>query len=173
MTTALLVFAALIFFVGACLLIAQFLSLFTGAPFVPSSNARVERMLALAAIRPGMRVADLGSGDGRIVIAAAAAGAIAEGWEANPLLVWWSRLSIWRRGLSGRACIHHGSYRGQDFRAHDHLFLYVLVKEMARIEQWLPAAIGPKTQVIVHAFPFPTWTPGQKDGTLYRYQLPV
>lgn len=173
MIMAVLIAALLIFCMGAVLLIAQFLSLFTGAPFVPSSNARVARMLVLADIRPGTRIADLGSGDGRIVIAAALAGAEAEGWEANPLLVWWSRWDIWRRGLSGRARIHRGSYRGHDFRDYGALFLYVLPKEMARIEQWLPAAISPETHVIVHAFPFPTWTPEHKDGTLYRYHLPV
>jgi cyclopropane fatty-acyl-phospholipid synthase-like methyltransferase len=173
MMTGLLLFSGALFFVGALLLITQFFSLFTNAPFVPSSATRVEEMIALAALRPGMRVADLGSGDGRIVIAAAEAGAFAEGWEANPLLVWWSRLIIRRRGLSGRARIHRGSYHGKDFHGYDRIFLYVLAKEMARLEQWLPAAIDRKTQIIVHAFPFPTWTPREKKGTLFCYELPV
>ena len=41
------------------------------APYVPSPHQIVERMLELAKIKPGEKVYDLGSGDGRVVIAAA------------------------------------------------------------------------------------------------------
>lgn len=173
MITLLLVGAVALSVVGSLLLLAQFLSLFTDAPYVPTSHARVAAMITLAEVRPGMRVVDLGSGDGRLVAAAARAGAYAEGWEANILLVWWSRWLLWRQGLSARARIRYGRYHGRDFRDQDVLFLYILAKEMARLEQWLPAAIGKQTRIIVHAFPFPQWTPTQKNGTLYCYKRPL
>jgi Xaa-Pro aminopeptidase len=62
-----------------------------GAPFVLTGSRTVKTMTALANIQPGEKAADLGSGDGRILIAIARAGAEAHGYEINPFLVLWSR----------------------------------------------------------------------------------
>ncbi len=172
MLYALLVFALALTVMGGVLVIAQFLSLFTGAPFVPTRPDRVAAMVAMAGIRSGERVADLGSGDGRLVVAAAEAGADAEGYEANPLLALGSALLLRRLRLRHRARIRADSYRGRDLRHLDAAFLYVLPAEMARLERWLPAAMKPGSRVVVHAFPFPTWTPEETRGSLYRYRVP-
>jgi predicted RNA methylase len=64
-----------------------------GAFWVPAQAAVVRRMLSLAKVKPGERVLDLGSGDGRIPIAAATEfGARAVGVELNFFLVAWARL---------------------------------------------------------------------------------
>ena len=169
----LLGFAVILILVGGVYVIAQFLSLFTAAPFVPSSAKRVAAMIAFAEIKPGEHVVDLGSGDGRLVLAAARAGAEAEGWEANALLVWWSRMILRLSGAAAHATVHLGSYRGIDLRHADVVFLYVLPAEMARLERWFPAALHPGARVVVNAFPFPTWTPEEKRGTVYRYRVPT
>ena len=65
---------------------------FSGAPFVPSGRKHVRNMLELASLRPGDRLIDIGSGDGRIVLMAGKHGVEATGIEINPFLVWWSRL---------------------------------------------------------------------------------
>ncbi|KPP64160.1 hypothetical protein Z043_117529 [Scleropages formosus] len=71
-------------------------------PFVPATPAQVRNVLR--AVRPssGMLV-DIGSGDGRIVIAAAKQGFRAVGIELNPWLVWYSRYRAWREG------VHHST----------------------------------------------------------------
>ena len=56
-------------------------------PYVPSPNAVVDGMLKLAKVTKADVVYDLGSGDGRMVIAAAKRGAHAHGVEYNPQLI--------------------------------------------------------------------------------------
>src|SRR3989344_5032965 len=61
----------------------------TGAPFVPSTNPTAHAMIRLACIKPGMKVYDLGAGNGNLLFLAAKGGATAIGLEINPLLVFW------------------------------------------------------------------------------------
>ena len=96
---------------------------FPTLPFVPSTKARVESLLALSGMRPGDTVVDIGSGDGRIVIACAQAGAIAHGYEINPLLVWWSRRRIRALGLGDRATIFATNFWRVDFSDYDIIFV--------------------------------------------------
>lgn len=157
--------------VGALYLITQFVSLFSRAPFVPTGNKRVREMIRLAKIAPGMCVVDLGCGDGRIVLAAAKAGAHAEGYEMNIFLVWWSRLILWFEGFAKNSHIYFGSYFGKDLKDMDVVFLYVLPSEMKRIESWLQTSLKPGARVIVHAFPFPTWKSEEVHERVYVYSV--
>src|SRR5690349_5323851 len=68
--------------------------------YFPSSPAMVERMLDMAHVGPGDRVVDLGSGDGRNVIAAAKRGASAVGVEYNPDLVELARRNAVEAGVA-------------------------------------------------------------------------
>ena len=66
-----------------------------GAPWVPTSRRLVSKALAMAELKPGELVYDLGSGDGRIVITATRDfGARAVGIEIDPFRVLYSRLKI-------------------------------------------------------------------------------
>lgn len=168
----LLLAVALLVFVGAAIyLIALFVSLFGRAPFVPSDDARVAGMIALAGLKPGERAVDLGSGDGRIVIAAAKAGAVATGWEMNPFLVIWSRLQARRYGVSDRTSFRWGSYVGRDFKDADAIFTYLLPSEMRRLRDWLPKNAKSGARLVANAFPLPDWHDDSRSGTIYRYRL--
>ncbi|XP_027280881.1 adenine nucleotide translocase lysine N-methyltransferase isoform X2 [Cricetulus griseus] len=75
-------------------------------PYVGASARQVEHVLSLLRGRPGKMV-DLGSGDGRIVLAAHQCGLRpAVGYELNPWLVGLARLHAWRAGCSGSVCYH-------------------------------------------------------------------
>ncbi|TAL19510.1 hypothetical protein EPN90_03235 [Patescibacteria group bacterium] len=168
----LLAFSFGLMLIGGFYALAQFLSIFTGAPYVPTSSERTAAMIALAGLQPGELAVDLGAGDGRLVLAAAATGARAEGFELNPLLVFLARFAIRRASLAARAKIHRASFRGADLRRASVIFIYLLPGEMARLERWLPAALNPGARVVVNAFPFPHWKPEAKQGNLYRYRVP-
>ena len=77
-----------------------------GAPFEPTSDRKLKIMMKLAKVKKGEKAVDHGSGDGKIVIALAKAGAEAHGYEINPLLVLFSRYKIKKAGLKGKAFIH-------------------------------------------------------------------
>ncbi|OCT57205.1 hypothetical protein XELAEV_18003849mg [Xenopus laevis] len=67
-------------------------------PYVPATTTQVKNVLKMLRSRTGI-VVDIGSGDGRIVIAAAKEGFQAVGYELNPWLVWYSRFRAWREGV--------------------------------------------------------------------------
>ncbi|XP_026885579.2 ATP synthase subunit C lysine N-methyltransferase isoform X2 [Electrophorus electricus] len=74
-------------------------------PFVPATATQVKNVMNVLQARSGSLV-DIGSGDGRIVIAAAKAGFRAAGFELNPWLVWYSRYRAWREGVSHCTSFH-------------------------------------------------------------------
>ena len=70
-----------------------------GAPYVPTLNKELgEAFSKLYAVGPNDTVVDLGAGDGRVVRAAVAKGAVAYGYELNPLLVLIAKLRVGRTG---------------------------------------------------------------------------
>ncbi|XP_036166335.1 ATP synthase subunit C lysine N-methyltransferase isoform X1 [Myotis myotis] len=74
-------------------------------PFVPATTKQIENVVKMLQSRRGPLV-DIGSGDGRIVIAAAKEGFTAVGYELNPWLVWYSRYRAWREGVQHLAKFH-------------------------------------------------------------------
>ncbi|XP_028023816.2 ATP synthase subunit C lysine N-methyltransferase isoform X2 [Balaenoptera acutorostrata] len=71
-------------------------------PFVPATAKQIENVVKMLRCRRGPLV-DIGSGDGRIVIAAAKEGFTAVGYELNPWLVWYSRYCARRDGVQASA----------------------------------------------------------------------
>src|SRR5262245_6206173 len=76
--------------------------------WVPTSAALVEKMLEMAGVTAQDFVMDLGSGDGRNIIAAAKRGARATGVEFNPDMVDLSRRKAREAGVEGRATFVQG-----------------------------------------------------------------
>lgn len=72
-------------------------------PYVNTPVEIVERMMRMAEIAPGDRVIDLGSGDGRIVIAAAKRGASGLGVDLDPNLVRLATQNASQAGVGERA----------------------------------------------------------------------
>ena len=76
-----------------------------GAPFETMPADIVEKIITYADIQEGDIFYDLGSGDGRLVFAAAMKGAKAYGVEIDSFRVWYSRLWVVLFGLWGKAII--------------------------------------------------------------------
>jgi ribosomal protein L11 methylase PrmA len=76
-----------------------------GAPFVPTTRKKIEIIKNFACFKPEIKIADLGSGDGRLTIAIAKNKAIVHGYEINPFLILISRLWIKFTGLKNTAHI--------------------------------------------------------------------
>lgn len=134
------------------------------APYVRTSHKVLDDMLALAEIKPGEHVIDLGSGDGRLLEAALTAGATAEGYELNPILVEWSR-----RKLRNRATIHLANFFSSDVTRADVVFIYSLPQSMRKLEQRLQSQLKPGARVVSNAFHFPNWPADATEGHATRY----
>lgn len=143
-----------------------------GAPFVPSSHKVVRDMITLAQIQKGERVYDLGSGDGRILIAAARVGAVARGWEIHPMLVWLTRLKAWWNGVGARVRVEAKSYWSADWKDADVIMVYLITSRMREFKNKLTLETQPGTRVVSHEFKIPGWEPVAVKGNVWLYIVP-
>src|SRR5579864_7624013 len=66
-----------------------------GAPYLPTLKKQSDEIFKLLNLKPGQTLVELGSGDGRILRAAAKRGIKAVGYELNPLLVMYAKFRNW------------------------------------------------------------------------------
>ena len=126
--------------------------------WVPTSPALVEKMLDLAKVTAADYVVDLGSGDGRMVIAAARRGARALGVEFNPDMVKLSRQLAADAGVADRVTIVEGDMFEADISKATVLALFLLPDNLKRLEPKF-RALSPGTRIVVNTFGIPDWTP--------------
>lgn len=86
----------LLWIVGLVLFASFLLIVVRGAPYVPTHSGDIERLFGLYTFKPGDVLVDLGSGDGRVLSAAASRGIQAVGYELNPFLAVYSMVRLRR-----------------------------------------------------------------------------
>ena len=166
-----LIFAAIhiSFFLFILFLLVAFV---TGAPYLPTPHKVVEEMIALADVEKGNNIADLGSGDGRILIAVAKKGAHATGWEINPFLVFWSLIKSHVAGVSQYVTLHWGDYGRANISGFDTIFIYSIASHMERIEKKMRSELPKGAKVVSCTFAFPHWQAVKKTASkIYCYQV--
>lgn len=164
----------LIFCLAALLLIFTLWSssIFFGAPFQPSSDKALREIIELSEIdkSKSLKVADLGSGNGKIVIEFAKHGAEAHGFEINPILAWISKLRIKSLGLQNKAFIHRKNFWKQDFSNFDIITSFQISYVMPGLEEKLKKELKSGSKVISNTWRFPNWKPKKKIGAVYMYE---
>ena len=133
------------------------------APYVPTVEEDVELMLDVAGVRPDDYVIDLGSGDGRIAIAAARRGALAHGVELDPELVELARASAAQSGVSERVAFLHGDIFEADIGRATVVTLYLFPDANLMLRPKLLAELRPGTRVVSNSFHMGEWQPDVHD----------
>ena len=135
------------------------------APYVPTPEDVVERMLMLAEVNESDVVYDLGCGDGRIPIAAARKyGARGVGVDIDPRRIAESRANARAAGVE-----HLVEFRLEDALAVDVspatvVTLYLLGSSNAKLRPLLTKQLRPGARVVSHAFSMgPTWPADRID----------
>ena len=83
---------------------------FFGAPWHPLSDENINRIIKFAGLKPGENFYDLGSGDGRVLIAASRKRFVrGVGVEIDPIKVWFSRYFVITEKLADKVRIHRGN----------------------------------------------------------------
>lgn len=145
-------------------------------PWIPTPEPLVKRMLSLAHVTPSDVVYDLGSGDGRVVIAAARLGAKAVGIEYNPKLVALSRCLIAAAGLSKRARIIHADLLRTNFSKASVVTLFLSPRLDARLRPKL-LALKPGTRIVSNEYLIDNWSPDRRlytrYGIVYLWYVPA
>ena len=141
-------------------------------PFLESPEAVVEAMLDLARVGETDVVYDLGSGDGRIVIAAAASRkARGVGVEIEPELVDLSTERAQQVGVEDLV-----TFFETDFSEATVLMLYLQPKVNKRLRPLLTEQLAPGTRVVSHRYEFRDWTPVERikvEGrSIFLYVIP-
>jgi protein-L-isoaspartate O-methyltransferase len=130
------------------------------APYYPTPQIIVEKMLNLGELKAGEKMFDLGSGDGRIVIMAAQKfKADATGVEFDDALYKQSMDKIASLGLSSTARIIHGDLLKQDYSSADLLTVYLLPMSNDKVTPLLEKQLKKGARVVAHDFEFSAWRP--------------
>ena len=151
------------------------------APYYPTPETIVEKMLDLGALKKGEKMYDLGSGDGRIVIIAAEKyHAVSTGVEFDKDLSQHSSERIKRLKLDKLANIIHGDIMDQDYSSANLITVYLLPISNDKVRPLLEKQLKKGTRIVAHDFEIAGWTPEKTqhiddDGegrshTLYLYR---
>jgi protein-L-isoaspartate O-methyltransferase len=151
------------------------------APYYPTPETVVIKMLQMGGLKAGEKMFDLGSGDGRIVIMAAQKfHADATGVEMDKDLYKQSTEKIRKLGLEKSVRIINGDLFKQDYSSADLLTVYLLPVSNSKVAPMLEKQLKKGTRVVSHDFEFP-WAPEkvetiEDDGegrshTLYLYRI--
>ena len=134
------------------------------APFVPTPQEVVDRMLELARVGPGDLLYDLGSGDGRIVITAAKRyGARAVGFEIDPALVTDSERNIKEAGVEHLAEIREEDIRTVDLSPATVVTMYLYPGANLRLRAAIMRQLKPGSRVVSHDFSMGDWKPDRVE----------
>jgi hypothetical protein len=128
--------------------------------WVPSPDQLVDKMLDMAKVTPSDFLMDLGSGDGRTVIAAAKRGVRAMGVEYNPDMVALSRRNAEKAGATGMASFVEGDIFQTDLTKATVITLFLLPDLNVKLR---PTLLGmkPGTRVVSNTFRMGDWSPDE------------
>lgn len=159
------------------------------APFAATPMSVVDEMLRLARVGPDDFVIDLGSGDGRLVIAAVGAfnarGGL--GVDIDPTLVEYANRVARQDGVDTRAQFQVRDLFDTDISKATVVTVYLLPIAMERLQRKLLAELPVGARVVSHDYPFRSWTPervvsldvpektdytGRRSTALYLYIVP-
>jgi hypothetical protein len=160
------------------------------ARYAITPDAIVTEMLKLAGVGPNDFVIDLGSGDGRLVIAAVKDFGARRGLgvDINEKLVAYANASAAQDGIADRARFERRDLFDTDVRNATVVTVYLFPAVMRRLRDKLWAELAPGTRVVSHDFPFPGWaaervatyaapdkndTVGRRDAVVYLYIVPA
>ena len=124
--------------------------------WVPTPEVLVEKMLDLAQVTPKDFVMDLGSGDGRTVIAAAKRGARALGIEYNPDMVALSRKNATAAGVTNLATFEQADLFATDFSKADVVTMFLLPSINMRLRPTI-LNMKPGTRIVSNSFTMEDW----------------
>ncbi len=126
-------------------------------PYVPTPENVVERMLDVTDVKSSDYVVDLGSGDGRIVIAAAKRGASGHGIDLDPKRIAEARENATDEEVDNRIMFMEEDIFDTDFSEASVITMYLLPSVNKKLRPKLLNDLQPGTQVVSHSFDMGSW----------------
>lgn len=138
-----------------------------------SSDEKVTAMIKLADLKKGGKMADIGSGNGKILIAFAQNGFYADGYELNLILVLYSRWKVKLLGLEDRIKIYWQNIWKTDFNKYDAVTVYGIPQIMERLGKQLQEQLKPQAKIISNGFKFPKMKISKSLNGVHLYIIVV
>jgi tRNA G37 N-methylase Trm5 len=146
-------------------------------PYVPTPPEVVDGMIKLAGVKAGDYVIDLGCGDGRIVVAAAKAGAAkAVGYDLDPERIKEATENAEKAGVQSKVKFLEKNLFDADIKGASVITLYLLPGVNEKLKPRLLAELQPGSRIVSHSFAMPDWKPAKQievsGRTLYLWVIP-
>lgn len=139
-----------------------------GAPYLPTLSKRVEDALDLLDLKDGQTMLELGSGDGRLLKASAKRGIFAVGYELNPLLVLYTKISCWR--YREYVTVHWGNYWAKKWPKTDGVYVFLLQPYMSKLHKRLiQESRKNKINLVSFAFKIEEKKPAKEQKGMFLY----
>ena len=147
------------------------LSWFAGsdAPYVPTKMDNIRKVLRLAGVKKGKKFYELGSGDGRVLMAVTRLKAEAIGIEQSWLRVIYSKFKAWTLKIK-KAYFYHGNIFSKNYSDADIVYIYLLNKGVKKLEEKLKKELKKGSVVITQTYHFPHWRPFKREGNFWLYR---
>lgn len=158
----------LILFLIVCIVMLAF-DLLLDLPFVATDRKKIATIMKFANIKAGETVVDLGSGDGRLLLASALRGAKAIGYELNPLLISLSLIHAKLKGILNEVTVIRQSLWKADLKVADVIFVYSLKRDIKKFEDFVYQNAKKGTRIIVNTNPFPNKKPQKHENGIFLY----
>ncbi len=148
------------------------------APYVPTPAPVVKSMLTMGGVGPSDIVYDLGSGDGRLPIAAVKDFGAKKGVgiDLDPVRVAEARANARKTGVEDRVTFHQGDMFAFDFSEATVLPLYLLPEMMLQLRPKM-LEMRPGTRIVAHDYALGDWEADKFEDlggrTLYYWVVPA
>jgi len=137
---------------------------------VATRREKIATIIKLAQIKPGETVIDLGSGDGRLLLASAQKGARAIGYEINPFLVLLTQVRT-RRKSRGEVIIKRQNLWKANLSIANVVFVYGRKKTMQKFEDFVYKNAKKGISIVANTNPFPNKKPQKIENGIYLYKV--
>ena len=146
-------------------------------PYAETRTEAVEKMLDMAGVAPGDRVIDLGTGDGRMLLQAAARGAGGLGVDIDPVLVADANASAAAQGVADRVAFRTQDLFETPIADADVVTMFLLPEINLKLRPRLLSELRPGARVVSHAFTMGDWRPDLAErvggSRLYLWVIPA
>lgn len=134
---------------------------FFGAPYDATRNSALTNIVKLTKPKKGDKIAELGSGDGRVCIAIAKnnikTNFIIHGFEINPFLVLYSRRKVKKLKLSHKIKIHWKNFWNVNLNSFNKIIFFQFSTITEKLEKKFEKELKKGSKVISHNWKLPDW----------------
>lgn len=156
-----------------CLLLLGLFLVFTlivpilTSPWLASRSRDILEMFKLADLNQEDIVLDLGSGDGRLPLAASRVATRAVGVEINPFLNLLARF-IAILSANGAVQFKQGNIMSESLAGYSVIFAYLQPQQLEKLKDKLNQEANPGTKFVTHVYKVPGWKPSKSVDDRYH-----